>query len=217
MSGHTCEYGSNGYAPRCTNAAIGYEQHGPLPEHCQFYCADHMEGDFVPFVPAPVEEAAGPRARRRHHDGDGYWWEYGQDDDGSPLLFWLADDAETAIRADVEARVSELEALKASVDEHTTVIAAKVENIAANSEALTWLMERHKARADAAEAQRDALAEALRRYMTYCETLGEEDLRKEFGPPEHEGSSWAMEEWLDRVLRIPARDALAALDAEASQ
>ena len=64
------------------------------------------------------------------------------------------------------------------------------------------------------EVNADLLA-ALERYMTYCETFGEEQLRAEFGPPEHEGSSWAMEAWLDRVLRDPARAAIARARGEA--
>lgn len=71
--------------------------------------------------------------------------------------------------------------------------------------------------ADAARRESEqeiaALREALRRYMIYVDEWGYESygpLAKEFGPVEHDGSSISTEAWLDRVLRNPARAALAS-------
>jgi hypothetical protein len=54
------------------------------------------------------------------------------------------------------------------------------------------------------------LAEALRRYNIHESFMGFEELCQEFGAPEHPESSISMEAWLGRVLREPARAALAA-------
>ena len=55
--------------------------------------------------------------------------------------------------------------------------------------------------------------EVVRRFMLYLDEWGYEShgaLAREFGPVEFEGSSQSTEAWLDRVLRDPARAALAA-------
>lgn len=77
-----------------------------------------------------------------------------------PVMVALANH-ESAIRAPLEAERDRLLEFKDAVDRETAIIGAKVENIAANSEALQWLLERTKARADDLEARNERLAWAL--------------------------------------------------------
>lgn len=100
--------------------------------------------------------------------------------------------------------------------EHSSIIGlARLDKVNGGLDAIGFLRETDRAKAiveAAVRAQVDEdvrrLVDVLLRYMTYIETFGYERLRDQFGEPAAEGSSWAMEEWLDRVLREPARAAL---------
>ena len=75
-----------------------------------------------------------------------------------PVMVALANH-EAAIRAPLEAERDRLLEFKDAVDRETAIIGAKVENIAANSEAIQWLLDRTKARVA-------ALEDGMRRMLT---------------------------------------------------
>ena len=84
--------------------------------------------------------------------------------------------------------------------------------------AATKILDLFETELAAKDAQIAALHEALRRYMIYENNFnGYLELSREFGGCEHPESSVWMTEWLERVLREPAKAAMlqAALQPEA--